>query len=131
MTASYQQRIPLKGTEDSIEYFTNILRATKLEVGVNSAEVLLQSLLFWQKSGSGSGLKCSAHLRTSGLSRIFYLQVLTTPDVMGKINSELDRLRRAYGLKAILDDHNVGRAEFLLEALILILECFKRFRPQK
>ena len=46
---SYQQRIPLKGTEDSIEYFTHILRDTKNVIAVNSAEVLLKSLVFWHK----------------------------------------------------------------------------------
>ena len=28
--ASYQQRIPLKGTEESIDFFTNVLKATKV-----------------------------------------------------------------------------------------------------
>ena len=46
---SYQQRIPLKGTEDSIEYFTHLLRDTKSEIGINSAEVLLRSLIYWHQ----------------------------------------------------------------------------------
>ena len=46
---SYQQRIPLKGTEDSIEYFTHLLRDTKNEIGINSAEVLLRSLINWHE----------------------------------------------------------------------------------
>ena len=135
MTASYQQRIPLKGTEESIDFFTNVLKATKNAVGVNSAEALLRALVFWQNNhGGGNGNKllnrhpCSAAQRNCGrISRIFYLQVLTTPDIMEQINAHLDRVRRGYALKSLLDSHAVGRAEFLLEALIFIIECFKEF----
>jgi hypothetical protein len=132
VAASYQQRIPLKGTEDSIEYFTNILKSTKDDVGVNSAEVMLKALVYWHMGGGSTRMnqiKCSASLRTCGLSRIFYLQVLTTPDIMLKITTELDRLRRDYSVKSLLDGFGVGRTEFLLEALILILECFKIHGP--
>ena len=130
--ASYQQRIPLKGTEDSIDYFTDILRTTKDQVGVNSAEVLLKSMVFWHHGGGFRYLNnfpSSASKRNNGrISRIFYLQVLTTPEIMEQINSELDRVKRGYALKSLLDTQNVGRAEFLLEALIFILEVFKTHR---
>ena len=130
--ASYQQRIPLKGTEDSIDYFTDILKSTKDQVGVNSAEVLLRAMVFWHHKGGFRYLNTfptSASKRNNGrVSRIFYLQVLTTPDIMEQINTELDRVRRGYALKSLLDTQNVGRAEFLLEALIFILEVFKMYR---
>lgn len=132
--ASYQQRIPLKGTEDSIDYFTNILRATKSSIGVNSAEVLLKALIFWHNSATPllNKHECSAGQRNccGRMSRIFYLQVLTTPDIMEQINSHLDRVRRGYALKSLLDSQHVGRAEFLLEALIFILEVFKECQNQ-
>ena len=130
--ASYQQRIPLKGTEDSIDYFTDVLKSTKDQVGVNSAEVLLRAMVFWHHGGGFRFLNqfpTSASKRNNGrVSRIFYLQVLTTADIMEKINTELDRVRRGYALKSLLDTQNVGRAEFLLEALIFILEVFKTNR---
>ena len=101
-------------------------------MGCNSAEALLQSLVFWQNNNSVYNLlnkhPCSAAQRNCGrISRIFYLQVLTTPDIMEQINAHLDRVRRAYALKSLLDSHAVGRAEFLLEALIFIIECFKEY----
>ena len=130
--ASYQQRIPLKGTEDSIDYFTDVLKSTKDQVGVNSAEVLLRAMVFWHHGGGFRFLNqfpTSASKRNNGrFSRIFYLQVLTTADIMEQINTELDRVRRGYALKSLLDTQNVGRAEFLLEALIFILEVFKTNR---
>ena len=47
-------------------------------------------------------MPCTANLRTRGLSRVFYLQVLTTPDIMRQISTELDHLRRSYALKSLL-----------------------------
>ena len=133
--SSYQQRIPLKGTEESIDYFTQVLKNTKSAVGVNSAEVLLKALAFWHNNNHGGTsflmnrrINCTASQRNNGrCSRIFYLQVLTTPEIMGQISSHLDRVRREFVLKSLLDSHHVGRAEFLLEALIFIIECFKEF----
>ena len=135
MAASYQQRIPLKGTEESIDYFTNVLKATKDEVKVNSAEVLLRALAFWHTGGGAALLhriQSSASKRNCGrVSRVFYLQVLTTPDIMEQINTYLDRVRRGYALKSLLDSLHVGRAEFLLEALIFIIECYKEYKPKR
>ena len=126
--ASYQKRIPIKGTEESIDYFTNARKAPNKK-SCNSAEALLRALVFWQKNNNLLNKHaCSAAQRNCGrVSRIFYLQVLTTPDIMEQINSQLDRIRRGYALKSLLDNHAVGRAEFLLEALIFIIECFKEF----
>ena len=68
--ASYQQRIPLKGTEESIEFFTNVLRDTKNFVGCNSAEALLRALIFWQKNyGANNYINkhpCTAPQRNCG-----------------------------------------------------------------
>ena len=141
MMLSYQQRIPLKGTEDSIEYFIHLLKNTKNEIAVNSAEVLLKSMIFWH-NGEGSNQIYSspatlanvrARSSNGGLSRVFYLQVLTTPDVMRQIGTELDIVRRSYVLKTLLDGLGVGRAEYLLEALILLIECFRLYgsNPQQ
>lgn len=126
---SYQQRIPLKGTEDSIDCFAHLLKSIKDKTGINSAEVLLRSLAHWH-TGGGSAImsktvSCTAADRLKGISRVFYLQLLTPPDIMHKINCELDRLRREYTLKTLLDQYGVGRAEYLLESLILILDCFQ------
>ena len=90
--------------------------------------------IFFFKGGASTRLNrvhCTANTRIRGLSRIFYLQVLTTPDVMGQISTELDLLRRGFALKSLLDGYGVGRAEFLLEALILLIETFKTECPKK
>ena len=50
---------------------------------------------------------------------------------MRQISTELDQLRRGYALKSLLDGYGVGRAEFLLEALILLIETFRTEGPKK
>ena len=41
--------------------------------------------------------------------------------------AHIDCVQREYVLKSFLDSQAVGRAEFLLEALIFIIECFKEY----
>jgi len=93
-----------------------------------------RNIFFFFEGGGSTHLNrvhCTANTRTRGLSRVFYLQVLTTPDVMRQISTELDQLRRGYALKSLLDGYGVGRAEFLLEALILLIETFRTEGPKK
>jgi hypothetical protein len=44
---TYQQRISFKGSEDSIDYFTNLLREAKEISGANSADILLSAAGQW------------------------------------------------------------------------------------
>lgn len=123
-SATFQQRIRFNGSEDSIDRFTVLLKDAKDLLRQNSAEVLLEVIAHWKRNGSW-GCKCTAAERR-GYSRVFYLQVLTSNDVLLRIDKELEKLRCDYYLKSLLDRHNVGRSEFLLEAMILILENFKK-----
>ena len=123
--STYQHRISFKGTEDSIDHFTKLLRDLKAIFGVNSAEILLSAASNWMKRPLASHVpRCNAQTR-AGCSRIFYLQVLTTAFVVSRLNTELERLRRDPTLKLILEPHRVGRQEFLLEALIVVLEFYR------
>jgi hypothetical protein len=45
--STYQHRISFKGTEDSIDHFTKLLRDAKDIFGVNSAEILLSAASAW------------------------------------------------------------------------------------
>ena len=68
--------------------------------------------------------RCNAQTR-AGCSRIFYLQVLTTAFVVSRLNTELEKLRRDPTLKMMLEPHRIGRQEFLLEGLIIVLEFYR------
>ena len=127
--AILQHRIPLKGHDDSIEFFTKLLREIKSLSGLNSADVLLNAIYLWQNtysSNNNNRHKSTAKQRiTSSVSRSFYLQLLTSTDIQTKINFELDKLRCDHTLRSILsEDAGIGRhsAEYLLEALIFLLE---------
>ena len=123
--STYQHRISFKGTEDSIDHFTKLLKDLKTIFGVNSAEILLSAASNWMKRPLASHVpRCNAQTR-AGCSRIFYLQVLTTAFVVSRLNTELEKLRRDPTLKMILEPHRVGRQEFLLEALIIVLEFYR------
>jgi len=43
----FQQRISFKGSEDSIDFFTKLLRDVKIFHGLNSADVLLSAAGHW------------------------------------------------------------------------------------
>ena len=47
--STYQHRISFKGTEDSIDHFTKLLRDAKDIFGANSAEILLAAASHWLK----------------------------------------------------------------------------------
>ena len=60
--ASFQQKLLLKGSEESIEYFTEILKRVKDKAGYNTATVIIESLQNWSESGSPAA-ECGAVAR--------------------------------------------------------------------
>ena len=59
---TFQQKLLLKGSEESIEYFTKVLKAVKDGGGLSTAVALLESLENWEKSGS-LGAVCGSEER--------------------------------------------------------------------
>ena len=58
-SGSFQQKLMLKGSEESIEYFTRILKTVKDRAGLSTAAALLESFENWAKFG-GPTAKCGA-----------------------------------------------------------------------
>ena len=59
---SFQQKLLLKGSEESIEYFTKVLKVVKDGAGYSTAVAIVEALENWEKSG-GSGAACGAEKR--------------------------------------------------------------------
>ena len=144
--ATYQQRIALKGTESTIGHFTNLLRELKDLFGINSAEVILNAIQHWRENGykTLSDKSLSLNLVTKYFSeltsvyntRTFHLQLLTSTEMMTRITSEVDRLKRDSTLKSAIEMYGIGpfsrgSADFQLAALILVLEYYKSSSPSK
>eukprot|EP00095_Tigriopus_kingsejongensis_P003101 maker-scaffold428_size174301-snap-gene-0.19 protein:Tk03101 transcript:maker-scaffold428_size174301-snap-gene-0.19-mRNA-1 annotation:"dual specificity protein phosphatase 3" len=122
MSASvHQQRIALRGSDGSIDFFTDLLRKVKLCTGLNSAEVVKEAIKHWRHISPFLSQECSAHIR-QGVSRNFHLHLLTSFDLQCRISVELEMLRRDVTLKSILNSQKVNSGEYLLEALILLLQ---------
>ena len=83
--AIHQQRIPLRGSEPSIDLFTSLLREVKENFGLNSADVLLECIRYWHEELSTSNQVImrspGAKERGSPMSHSFYVQLLTSTDV--------------------------------------------------
>lgn len=60
--ASFQQKLLLKGSEESIEYFTRILKLVKDKAGYNTATAVTEALGHWGDYGT-TGAKCAAQER--------------------------------------------------------------------
>ena len=144
--ATYQQRIALKGTESTISHFTNLLRGLKDLFGINSAEVITNSIQHWRENGykTLSDKHLSLNLVTKYFSdesnlyntRVFHLQLLTSTETISRITSDVDRLKRDSTLKSAIEMYGIGRfsrgsADFQLAALILVLEYYKLSSPSK
>ena len=139
--AIHQQRIPLKGYDESIDTFTALLKEVKENAGQTSADVLIAAIADWKSDGSKNingnndnkdilpETQRIMRLRTkfSATSRAFYLQVLTSTEKQRTINLQLESLRLDPLLRNLLGVENglVGRNEYLLEALIYILQIAK------
>ena len=143
--ATYQQRIALKGTESTITHFTNLLRETKDLFSINSADVITNAIQHWRENGYKTLLDKNLNLnlitkyfRDSNIynSRIFHLQLLTSTEIMSRINSDVDRLKRDTTLKNAIEMYGIGEfsrgsAEFQLVALITVLEYYRLSSPLK
>lgn len=57
--ASFQQKLLLKGSFESIEYFTKVLKDVKDKAGLSTATAIIESLENWGKCGSPAA-KCEA-----------------------------------------------------------------------
>ena len=124
----YQQRIPLRGSEASLNLFTELLRELKgSSAGYgSSADVLLAATALWHNRPRALKAECTASARCDGQTHAFYLQLLTSTRTQQRISEELDALRRDMALKSVIDrDGSVSRKDFLLEALIVILQLLK------
>ena len=123
----YQQKIPLRGSEASLNLFTELLRELKGSGHGSSADVLLAAAVLWRNRPRGAlKAECTASARFDGQTHAFYLQLLTSTRTQQRIGEELDALRRDTALKSVIDrDGTVSRNEFLLEALIVILQLLK------
>ena len=69
---SFQQKLLLKGSEESIEYFTGVLKAVKDGAGYSTAVAIVESLENWEKSGS-SGVDCEAEKRWEDCIALYLL----------------------------------------------------------
>ena len=122
----YQQKIPLRGSEASLNLFTELLRELKGSGHGSSADVLLAAAVLWRNRPRALKAECTASARFDGQTHAFYLQLLTSTRTQQRIGEELDALRRDTALKSVIDrDGSVSRNEFLLEALIVILQLLK------
>ena len=122
----YQQKIPLRGSEASLNLFTELLRELKGSGHGSSADVLLAAAVLWRNRPRALKAECTASARFDGQTHAFYLQLLTSTRTQQRIGEELDALRRDTALKSVIDrDGTVSRNEFLLEALIVILQLLK------
>ena len=57
--ASFQQKLLLKGSDESIDNFTKILKDVKDKAGYNTASAIVAALENWDKTGIPSA-KCEA-----------------------------------------------------------------------
>ena len=59
---SFQQKLLLKGSEESIEYFTKVLKVVKDGAGYSTAVAIVEALQHWEKSGNSAAV-CGAEKR--------------------------------------------------------------------
>ncbi|TRY67351.1 hypothetical protein TCAL_12462 [Tigriopus californicus] len=121
MSSVQQQRIPLRGSDLSIDLFTDLLREIKTKTSMNSAEVIKEAIRQWRLKTPFLIQDCTARSR-SGMSRNFHLQLLSSYENQCRISVDLEMLKRDVTLKSILNSQDVHRNDFLLEALILLLQ---------
>ena len=71
----YQQKIPLRGSEASLNLFTELLRELKrAAANSSSADVLLAAVLLWRNRPSTLKAECTASSRCDGQTHAFHLQ---------------------------------------------------------
>ena len=79
----YQQKIPLRGSEASLNLFTELLRELKgATANSSSADVLLAAVLLWRDRPSTLKAVCTASSRCDGQTHAFHLQGITTHTFM-------------------------------------------------
>lgn len=120
--SSFQQKLALKGSEESIEYFAGVLKDVKDRGGWNTAAALCGSLEYWDEQGSPSAV-CSAQNR-QGKVRPLGLLVLGTAEVHKQLTGLLEKLRSDHMMSLVMMRNKVGKEAWLLEALVVSMELY-------
>jgi len=121
---SFQQKLLLKGSDESIDYFTNVLKDVKDKGGYSTASAIVEALENWEKNGTPS-VKCEA-LERQGKVRGLQLAILCSADTHMRVSNEFERIKRDNTMSLVMIRNKVGREEWLLEALIVIMDFFKQ-----
>ncbi|XP_040580522.1 uncharacterized protein [Lepeophtheirus salmonis] len=121
-----QQRISLKGSDERIDYFTELLKICKKSSELSGAGVILEATLLWKRSKcirpSIISKKGSNQKDRSVSTRNCYLFVFTPPRDFDELYSKLNSLKTDKTIKQIIEGRTITRNEVLLEALIIVLE---------
>ncbi len=131
-----QVSVPLRGLTRSIERFTNLARNAKKkceeEVGrtVYVEEIILKAARLWREEYVGHEERIKAlqplkHLKGEKgpfESARFHLQLLASEKDREGFLAELEMLKKDLTLKSLLLVSPVEKGEFVLEALIFLLE---------
>lgn len=112
----------LKGSDESIDYFTKVLKNVKDKAGYSTAEAMLKALENWIECGTPSA-KCEA-LERQGKVRSLQLALLCSADVHLRINKELEVIKMDTTMSLVMMRNRVGKEELLMEALIVSMEFF-------
>jgi len=120
--ASFQQKLLLKGSDESIDHFTKVLKDVKDKAGFSTAEAILEALEHWEQSGIPSA-KCDATER-KGKVRPLQLALLCGAEIHMRVNKELEAIKRDNAMSLIMMRNRVGREEWLIEALIVSMDLF-------
>jgi len=120
--ASFQQKLLLKGSFESIEYFTKVLKDVKDKAGLSTATAIIESLENWGKCGSPAA-KCEA-LERQGKLRGLQLALVASAELHLQVTMELEKLKRDSIMGLILMRNKVTKEEWTLQALIVSLELF-------
>eukprot|EP00092_Neocalanus_flemingeri_P040871 GFUD01044493.1.p1 GENE.GFUD01044493.1~~GFUD01044493.1.p1 ORF type:complete len:524 (+),score=169.43 GFUD01044493.1:52-1572(+) len=120
--ASFQQKLMLKGSDESIDYFTKVLKDVKDKAGFSTASAIVEALENWETTGIPSA-KCEA-LERQGKVRSLPLALLCSADVHVRVNSSMERIKRDNTMCLVMIRNKAGKEEWLLEALIVTMEFF-------
>jgi len=122
MASTFQQKLMLKGSEESIEYFTGILKEVKDKAGLSTATAIIESLENWGKCGTPAA-KCEA-LQRQGRLRGLQLALVCSPELHLNVRNQLEMMKRDNKMGILMMRNKVTRDEWVMEALIVALELY-------
>jgi len=120
--SSFQQKLMLKGSDESIDYFTKVLKDIKDKGGYSTAEALLEAMEYWDKNSSTTA-SCEA-LERQGKVRAMQLSLLCGPEVHLRINKDIETLKRDNAMSLVMMRNRVGKDEWMMEAIIVCMDLF-------